>query len=80
MQDSSESSSGTCADDPHHSEDSLIRWAGFVIAARPEGCQARWRRGRLFYLHEQALTLAKKAWHAELERLETKHGREGGRR
>ena len=61
--------------DCHRSPDSIIRDAGFVIVARPEGCQARWRRGRVIYLQEGALAIAKRERREALERLESKSGK-----
>ena len=75
MRDSSESSAGTCAVEAHHSVDSLIREAGFVIASRPEIGQAKWRRRGVIYLHGDALAIARREWKQKLEALEAKHGK-----
>ena len=61
--------------DPHRSEDAVIREAGFVILSRPSCGQARWRRGRVVFLHEGALAIARRERQAQLEALEAKHGK-----
>ena len=61
--------------DCHRSPDAEIRDAGFVIAARPNCGQARWRRGRAIYLHEGALAIARQERKQALERLEAKCGK-----
>lgn len=61
--------------DLHRSEDAQIREAGFVILARPDGGPARWRRGRMVFLHEGALAIARRERQRQLEELEARHGR-----
>ena len=59
----------------HRSPDAEIREAGFVFVARPACGQARWRRGRVIYLHEGALAIARQERKQALERLEAKCGK-----
>ena len=54
----------------HRSPDSLIRWAGFVIADRPRVGQAVWRMGKVRVLHESALSIARQKWRENLKSLE----------
>ena len=61
--------------DGHRSPDSIIREAGFVIAARPTDGPARWRRGRLIYLQEGALFIAMRERKEKLKQLETARGK-----
>lgn len=45
---------------PVESEDVFLRRWGFVILARPKDGPARWRRGRIVYLHADALAAARR--------------------
>ncbi len=60
--------------EPHRSQDAQIREAGFVIAARPACGPARWRRGRVIFVHAQALAIAKRLRAEKLAALEKAHG------